>query len=126
MTVTCMRPGCDRTWPRDPVLEVACPDCGARVGTRCRRPSGHTAWGEANFHAARDTAADQAGCYGQCPLGLCGLAAVRRRQAGAALPLLAYAGLTNGLSSPDGAAEAGLEGTDRGPLDGDCKRDGGC
>lgn len=32
---------CGQTWPRDPRLEVACPDCLADIGVRCRRPSGH-------------------------------------------------------------------------------------
>jgi hypothetical protein len=99
------------------VLDVACATCGVRVGPRCRRPSGHTAWGEASFHAARDIAADQAGHYGPCPLGLCGLAAARRRQDEAALPLLAYAGLTDGLALLDAAADAELAGADARDLD---------
>ena len=35
--------GCGRQWPRDPVLEVACPACRADVGQSCavRRPSEH-------------------------------------------------------------------------------------
>jgi hypothetical protein len=64
--------GCDLKWARDPVLEVACPDCGAGVGVYCRRPSGHANFGH-SFHAARDIAADRAGAYGVCPLGKCGL-----------------------------------------------------
>lgn len=34
---------CGKAWPRDPVLEVACPICGAEVGRPCRviRPSEH-------------------------------------------------------------------------------------
>lgn len=95
MTVACLKPGCARTWPRDPVLEAVCPDCGAPIGARCRRPSGHTAWGESDVHAARDIAADRAGLYGACPLGLCGLENVRRRREAVALPLLAHAGLTD-------------------------------
>lgn len=69
----CARPSCTRRWPRDPVLEVACPDCGAGIGVRCRRPSGQAG----NFtalHAARDRLADARGAYGACPLGLCGAA----------------------------------------------------
>lgn len=73
MTVHCLKPGCAREWPRDPILEVACPDCKARVGASCKRPSGHRAWGA--YHAARDILADQQGKYGVCPSGRCGLAA---------------------------------------------------
>ena len=87
MTVSCLKPGCDRTWPRDPVLEVACPSCPAGVGQRCKRPSEHTVWGK-EPHPQRDIAADRAGAYGPCPLGLCGLENVaQRRAAGADLPL---------------------------------------
>lgn len=53
---------CGKTWPRDPVLEVPCPVCGAPVGKPCqrKRPSGHTAWGnwahnERDLAALRDT-----------------------------------------------------------------------
>lgn len=69
----CARPGCSSTWPRDPVLEVACPDCGAGAGVRCRRPSGHAGHFTA-LHAARDRLADALGAYGPCPLGRCGVA----------------------------------------------------
>ena len=55
-TMSCRKAGCDRTWPRDPVLEVACPDCRAGIGVKCRRPSGHAAW-QHWVHAARDLAA---------------------------------------------------------------------
>lgn len=48
MTVRCLKPGCDRTWPRDPVLG-----------------------GEP--HPARDILADKLGKYGPCPSGRCGL-----------------------------------------------------
>jgi hypothetical protein len=67
----CAVTGCDREWPRDPVLEVACPDCHAAAGVRCKRPSGHSG----SFVTARDLAADAAGAYGPCPLGRCGLPA---------------------------------------------------
>lgn len=60
--VTCTR--CGQSWPRDPALEVACPDCGAAVGRRCKRPSGHVAM---DVHAARDRAAMAAGHYAPCP-----------------------------------------------------------
>jgi len=69
--VRCLKPGCDRTWPRDPALEVACPTCQAKIGQICKRPSGHRNW-NGEPHAARDLAADAAGKYGPCPLGLCG------------------------------------------------------
>lgn len=69
----CAKPGCDREWPRDPVLEVDCPDWRAPVGDGCRRPSGHGG-GFVEIHAARDLAADAAGAYGPCPLGRCGAA----------------------------------------------------
>lgn len=70
---TCARPGCGRTWLRDPVLEVTCPDCGAPIGVRCRRPSGHSG-PMVKLHAARDLLADRIGAYGHCPLGRCGAA----------------------------------------------------
>lgn len=77
MSVTCKR--CDKTWPRDSVLEVERPTCHAAPGSPCvvRRPSGynHSAafgglpdWG----HDTRDLAADAAGAYGPCPSGRCG------------------------------------------------------
>lgn len=68
----CRKPGCNRSWPRDPVLEVACPDCRAPIGVGCRRPSGHSG-PFVELHAARDILADGEGRYGACPLGLCGL-----------------------------------------------------
>jgi len=73
----CARPGCDLEYPRDPVLEVACPDCRAPIGAGCRRPSGHSG-GFVEIHAARDLAADTAGAYGTCPLGRCGVANIPR------------------------------------------------
>lgn len=54
---------CGETWPRDPVLEVPCPDCKVKVGTRCRRPSGH---GASSPHIARDQAALDAGVIQRC------------------------------------------------------------
>ena len=69
----CNRPGCAATWPRDPILEVACPDCRAGIGARCRRSSGH-AGGFVDLHAARDLLADAVGAYGPCPLAICGAA----------------------------------------------------
>ncbi len=72
-TAACNRPGCDRTWPRDPVLEVACPTCYAPVGVRCKRPSGHSG-PFIELHVDRDLLADSEGKYGLCPLGICGAA----------------------------------------------------
>lgn len=68
----CQKPGCANSWPRDPVLDVACPDCKVPVGAGCRRPSGHSG-PFVELHAARDILADREGKYGPCPLGLCGL-----------------------------------------------------
>lgn len=77
--VYCQKPGCGRSWPRDPALEVPCPDCTAPVGSPCRRPSGHRVFGH-GVHGARDLAADAAGKYEICPSGRCGAAA--RKAAG--------------------------------------------
>lgn len=72
MTVPCGRRQCGKTWPRDPALEVACPSCPAKVGQRCRRPSGHGVFG-GEPHDARDILAYRAGHYGgPCPLDICG------------------------------------------------------
>ncbi len=62
MTVQCST--CGQHWERDPALEVACPSCGADVGSQCRRPSGHPC----AVHAGRDKRAlrEVAG-YEQCP-----------------------------------------------------------
>jgi hypothetical protein len=54
----CAVPGCNRDWPRDPILDVACPDCHGPVGVRCKRPSGHSG-SFVTAHAARDLAAEQ-------------------------------------------------------------------
>lgn len=94
--VCCAKPGCDLEWPRDPILDVTCPDCQAAPGVRCKRPSGHSG-SFVEAHASRDLAADAAGAYGTCPLGLCGLetatllagkpASARQQTAQAELPL---------------------------------------
>lgn len=47
---------CGHTWWRHPYLEVACPDCFAKPGQWCRRPSGHSGPFVA-FHDARDVEA---------------------------------------------------------------------
>src|SRR4051794_8947585 len=49
MIVQCC--SCGQTWPRDPILEVACPTCRAPLGRRCKRPGGHDA---SDDHVARD------------------------------------------------------------------------
>ena len=55
---------CHQIWPRDPILEVACPTCRAPIGRRCKRPSGHDA---GNVHAARDLLAmERVPGYGRC------------------------------------------------------------
>ncbi|MBO9375553.1 hypothetical protein GG804_02130 [Sphingomonas histidinilytica] len=69
----CMKLGCGKSWPRDPVLEVECSDCRAPIGAGCRRPSGHSG-PFVELHTARDLLADRLGFYGPCPLGLCGVA----------------------------------------------------
>lgn len=62
MTVECET--CGREWRRDPVLEVACPQCGADVGVKCRRPSGHPC----SVHASRDKKAlREVDDYERCP-----------------------------------------------------------
>lgn len=66
----CNVPGCGKEWPRDPVLEVECPDCHVGPGVLCKRPSEHGVFGR-GFHAARDLEADRQGKYGPCPLGGC-------------------------------------------------------
>ncbi len=48
MTIECSN--CETEYDRDPALEVACPQCKADVGQRCRRPSGHTC----SIHVGRD------------------------------------------------------------------------
>lgn len=61
MSVTCAR--CSETWPRDPALEVACPECRAPIGRWCKRPSEHRAPG---LHAGRDRAAMEMGLLKKC------------------------------------------------------------
>jgi hypothetical protein len=51
---------CGQEWPRDPRLEVSCPTCGAAIGVRCRRPSGHNVFG-GQPHQLREEAAIVAG-----------------------------------------------------------------
>lgn len=60
MTATCKR--CGETWPRDPALEVPCPQCQAPVGVKCRRPSGHPC----ELHHGRDQRAMDEGFLRPC------------------------------------------------------------
>lgn len=64
MSAHCSR--CGQEWLRDPALEVTCPTCFARVGVRCRRPSGHGG-NFVGFHAERDRAAMREGILSACP-----------------------------------------------------------
>lgn len=75
MTVQCVF--CGEEWLRDPVQEIVCLDCLAPVGRRCRRPSGHDAWGRAGFHKAREVHAMALGLLQPCP-ALSRQAAARR------------------------------------------------
>jgi len=62
MTARCN--ACGQAWPRDPALEVACPDCRAPAGSPCRRPSGHGC----TVHAGRDRLAMKMGLLAPCPV----------------------------------------------------------
>jgi hypothetical protein len=68
----CQKPGCDRSWPRDPALEVRMPRLSSKIGSPCKRPSGHSLFAH-GVHAARDLAVDAVGKYGICPTARCGL-----------------------------------------------------
>lgn len=59
--VTCS--ACGQWWPRDPALEVECPQCRAAPGVKCRRPSGHPC----ALHRARDRLAMERGYLERCP-----------------------------------------------------------
>jgi hypothetical protein len=60
-------PECRREteYPRDPGLEVACPDCKAPVGSYCVRPSEHRVT-MAPLHRARLRATHEAGFEPAC------------------------------------------------------------
>jgi hypothetical protein len=60
MTARCN--ACGEEWPRDPALEVECPDCRASIGSPCRRPSGHGC----AVHGARDRLAMDWGFLSPC------------------------------------------------------------
>lgn len=47
-----------------PAYAVACPDCKARIGVGCKRPSGHNA---STFHKARGREADRLWLIHDCP-----------------------------------------------------------
>jgi hypothetical protein len=57
--------GCGQSWELHPVLEVACPQCGARAGAWCVRPSEHQA---ADLHVDREQLAVDLGFLSKkCP-----------------------------------------------------------
>lgn len=60
---------CGHGFPQDPCYSVPCPDCGAKSGAYCQRPSGHSG-PFCSFHVGRDLAALRAGFYDhQAPSG---------------------------------------------------------
>jgi DNA-directed RNA polymerase subunit RPC12/RpoP len=65
MQVRCSR--CGQEWPRDPALEVVCPNCRARIGVRCKRPSGHGGGLFTDFHDGRLVEAMRQGFEQRCP-----------------------------------------------------------
>lgn len=69
---SCNVGSCTREWPRHPILEIECGQCGADAGVLCKRPSGHQPWGEhGRFHSQRYYDALDAGEFGDCPLDRC-------------------------------------------------------
>lgn len=56
---------CGTEWDHHPLLDVACPHCGADEGELCRRPSGHPV--PEGFHREREHAALAAGALSTCP-----------------------------------------------------------
>jgi hypothetical protein len=54
--------GCRYEFQQDPCFEVRCPECGAKTGKYCIRPSEHSG-PFAPFHASRDLKALQEGFY---------------------------------------------------------------
>ncbi|KPV55039.1 hypothetical protein SE17_00100 [Kouleothrix aurantiaca] len=82
--ITCLN--CGQEWPVDPALLVPCPTCHAKIGQRCKRPSGHGVWG-GDIHPDRDRAAMRTvPGYGRCP-------AVTQAKPVPALPVLVQAQL---------------------------------
>jgi hypothetical protein len=53
---------CQYEFRQDPVFEVECPDCHAKAGQYCKRPSGHQG-PLVPFHTARDIEALKLGFY---------------------------------------------------------------
>ena len=57
---------CGYGFDRDPVYEVPCPHCGAKIGQACRRPSEHVPSGAGfwrGWHTERDLLAARCGAY---------------------------------------------------------------
>lgn len=59
-SATCMK--CGHHYELDPQLAVPCPECGAKAGSFCRRPSEHSG-PMVNTHAIRDLLALALGKY---------------------------------------------------------------
>lgn len=59
-SAACMK--CGHHYDLDPQLAVPCPECGAKVGSFCRRPSEHSG-PMVNTHAVRDLLALALGKY---------------------------------------------------------------
>lgn len=55
---------CGEEWDTHPVLEVDCPDCGAKAHTWCKRPSEHPAM---ELHVSREQRALDLGFLKPCP-----------------------------------------------------------
>jgi predicted nucleic acid-binding Zn-ribbon protein len=53
---------CGHRYQQDPPFEVDCPECGAKAGQYCKRPSGHQG-PFVPFHAKRDLLAKEKGYY---------------------------------------------------------------
>ena len=62
---------CGHSFRQDPCFEVDCPDCGAKKGQYCKRPSGHQG-PLIPFHAARDFKAHKEGYYNHQGISGCG------------------------------------------------------
>ena len=53
---------CGHEFEQDPVFQVECPDCHAKAGQYCKRPSGHQG-PLVPFHVSRDIKALELGHY---------------------------------------------------------------
>lgn len=60
--------GCGHEFAQDPPFMVACPECHAKIGQYCKRPSGHQGKFN-NFHAVRDVEALRQGFYDHDSMG---------------------------------------------------------